>query len=103
MAKIQAKPVRTKAGKSKVEWNFPLEKKNFMIFGVGVAMIAVGYLFMLTGLGDDYALTTGAKWNNPMAISIAPLLLVIGYCGIIPYSIYKYFGATAEEKTETEN
>lgn len=103
MAKTQAKPVRTKAGKTKVEWKFPLEKKNFMIFGAGIATIALGYILMTTGLGDEYALTTGAKWNNPLAVNVAPVLLVIGYCGLIPYSIYKYFGADAEATNEQEN
>ncbi len=75
---------------NKVIWDFPFTKKNFLIAGVGLATIVVGYLLMATGLGGDHAAVDGA-WNNPMAITIAPLLLVIGYCAIIPYAILKYF------------
>lgn len=73
-----------------VVWDFPFTKKNFVIAGIGVATIVIGYLLMATGLGGDHAAVDGA-WNNPMAITVAPLLLVIGYCAIIPYAILKYF------------
>lgn len=73
-----------------VKWEFPFTKKNFIIAGIGVATIVVGYLLMATGIGGDYAAVDGT-WNNPMAVTIAPILLVIGYCVIIPFSILKYF------------
>jgi hypothetical protein len=75
---------------SNVKWDFPLTRKNFIIAGAGLATIIVGYLLMSTGLGGDYAAVDGT-WNNPMAVTIAPLLLVIGYCVIIPLAIYKYY------------
>ncbi|MFN3194331.1 MAG: DUF3098 domain-containing protein [Chlorobiota bacterium] len=76
--------------RSNVKWEFPLTRKNYIIAGIGLATIIVGYLLMSTGLGGEYAKVDGT-WNNPMAVTIAPLLLVIGYCVIIPMAIFKYF------------
>ena len=73
-----------------VKWEFPFTRKNYMLAGIGILTIIVGYLFMSTGLGGDHAAIDGT-WNNPMAITVAPILLVIGYCVIIPYSILKFF------------
>jgi DUF3098 family protein len=84
---------------NKVNWEFPFTKKNFLLAGVGLATIVVGYLLMATGLGGDYAAVDGA-WNNPMAITIAPLLLVIGYCVIIPFAILKYYPHSSDTTNE---
>ena len=82
---------KTVSKRKKTEkWEIPFTKKNLIIAGIGVATIIVGYLLMATGLGGDHAAVDGT-WNNPMAITIAPILLVIGYCAIIPYAILKYF------------
>ncbi len=87
MAKAQIRP---KIHKTSVVWKFPLQKQNFLIIGIGLVVIIVGYLLMATGITDEPAVSSG-KWNNVFAVSIAPLLLVIGYCFIIPYGIFKSF------------
>lgn len=61
-----------------------------MIAGIGVAVILVGFLLMSTGVTEEPAVPDG-KWNNFFAVQLAPVLLIIGYCGIIPYAIIKYF------------
>ncbi len=76
--------------KSAVKWEFPLEKNNLIIIGIGLAVILLGYMLMATGISDEAA-TVDGKWNNPMAVTIAPILLVIGYTVIIPYGIIKRF------------
>jgi hypothetical protein len=92
-----AKKVRKVTTKSKfssgkkVEWSFPLVKKNMYILLGGLGIIILGYLAMSTGLGDEYALIEG-NWNSTTAIVIGPMLLVIAYCIIIPYGILKVFG-----------
>jgi len=88
--------LNVKKKKTKVEWNFPLKKNNFIIAGIGLATILLGYALMSTGLGGEYAQIDGT-WNNPLAVSVSPIILVIGYCVIIPYSILKYYG-TNEKK-----
>jgi hypothetical protein len=91
--KIRKTSIRSKnIEKSKVEWNFPLVKKNLYILVGGLGIIILGYLAMATGLGDDYAKVDGT-WNSTTAIVIGPMLLVIAYCVIIPYGILKVFGS----------
>lgn len=74
----------------KPNWQFPLQKQNFIILGIGLAVILLGYLLMSTGITEQPAVPNG-KWNNPMAVIVAPLLLVIGYCVIIPFGILRNF------------
>lgn len=45
-------------------------KRNYLWFGIGIIVIVIGYIFL--GMGD---------------ITLAPILLVLGYCVIIPISI----------------
>ncbi len=94
--KVSGRGVRSK--KASVSWNIPWNKRNFMILGAGLVVILIGFALMATGITEDPAVPDGT-WNNPMAVSIAPLLLVIGYCVIIPYGIIKFFG---KEKSESE-
>ncbi len=81
---------KRQAKQNSVKWEFPFTKKNYIIAGAGILTIIIGYLLMSTGLGGEYAAVDG-EWNNPLAITVAPLLLVIGYCVIIPMAIFKYF------------
>ncbi len=93
----KGKRTRTAVKKMKKEsWNFPLTKKNFYYLAVGLGVIILGYILMATGITDGPALPDG-KWNNPMAVTIAPILLFIGYVLLIPWGIFKYFG----NKTDT--
>ncbi len=45
-------------------------KINYILMAVGLGMIVVGYIFLATG-----------------DITVAPILLVIGYCGVLPAAI----------------
>lgn len=94
MAKSQIKSPTKSA--PKIIWKFPLQKQNFIIIGIGLLVIIIGYLLMATGITEEPALPNG-KWNNIFAVTIAPILLVLGYCVIIPYGIFKSF-PTQENK-----
>ena len=74
----------------KVEWSFPLNRSNFLYLAIGIGVILLGYILLATGITEEPALPQG-KWNNPFAVTIAPILLIIGYCVIIPYGIIKLF------------
>ena len=76
--------------KSSVDWQFPMKRQNFIIAGIGLAVIIIGFLLMSTGITEEPAVIDG-KWNNPWAIAVAPVLLIIGYVIIIPYAIMKFF------------
>lgn len=75
-----AKPiVRTKKGiKQKREMVFPLEKSNLIIIGLGILLLIIGYIFMTQNSVDGFLPTVAA-----------PILLVVGYCIVIPYGIIK--------------
>lgn len=87
MAKAQTKSI---SQKRTILWKFPLQRQNFVIIGIGIAVILIGYLLMATGITEEPAIPNG-KWNNVFAVSIAPILLVLGYCVIIPFGIFKSF------------
>ncbi len=72
---LKAKKTTAKARK---EINFPLEKINFLILGLGIIVIFVGYICMSENSVFGFL---------PMVVS--PILLVLGYCVIIPYGILK--------------
>ena len=93
--KPAGKPTAAKASK----WNFPFEKKNFIIAAVGLGVIILGYLLMATGISEQPAIKNG-KWDNIFAVSIAPILLVIGYCVIIPYAIIKIFKKSSQNEEQ---
>lgn len=94
--KIKSK--KTQIGKSKVkkEFSFPLEKENFMIIGVGILLLIIGYFLMSENSVDGFLPTV-----------VAPILLVAGYCVVIPYGILKkpkseMVSAPAEVNQEAE-
>jgi len=54
----------------KARFGWPFGRRNYLIFGIGLAVIIIGYIALASG-----------------SITLAPLLLVIGYCVLIPISI----------------
>lgn len=94
-----AKKRQQKKVKKSVEWKSPFTKKNFIILAAGLGVILIGFLLMSTGITEEPAVPDG-KWNNVFAVEIAPLLLLIGYCVIIPYGIMKFFGKDAQKSAE---
>jgi len=59
--KAQRKPVRPQIA---------LKKKNYIVLGVGLVTIVAGFISLSGG-----------------SITLAPLLLVVGYCGLIPLGL----------------
>nr|MBN2278812.1 hypothetical protein [candidate division Zixibacteria bacterium] len=62
-----AKKVK-KDEKERFEW--PFGPKNYIVFAIGILVIIVGYISLAAG-----------------SITLAPILLVLGYCVLIPISI----------------
>lgn len=89
MAKtIQTKSAKAVAAAKSPLWNFPLAKRNFLLFALGLGVIVIGFLLMSTAITDD-PVKYQTAWNNPLAVSVAPVILVIGYCVIIPLALMK--------------
>ena len=56
--------------------SWPFGKKNYLLFFIGILAIILGYIIMYLG-------TT----NSFQSIVLAPIILVVGYCVIIPIAI----------------
>ncbi len=56
--------------------NLPLKRENFIILGAGLLVILAGYLAMLEG-----------SVEGVLPLVVAPILLVLGYCFVIPFGI----------------
>jgi len=66
----QKKRVRPGRTGSKSENAIPFTKKNYTLFAVGIAVILLGFLLL-----------------SRNSITLAPILLVAGYCVLIPLAI----------------
>lgn len=53
-----------------------LEAVNYRILAAGLAVIIAGYVAL-----------SATPWDNPIALTAAPVLLVLGYCVIVPIGI----------------
>ena len=62
--------------KQSVKFLWPYKRKNYLLFGVGVFVIIVGYLIMYLG-----------EVNSFQSLVISPLLLLVGYLVIIPIAL----------------
>jgi hypothetical protein len=72
-----AKPIKTQKGRKTIrETSLPLDRQNFIILGIGVLVILAGYAAMLEGSVEGF-----------LPLVVSPILLVIGYCVIIPVGI----------------
>ncbi len=65
-----------KKNTSSIFHSWPFGKKNYQLFGLGVAMIVFGYILMYTGETSSF-----------QSIVLSPIILVAGYCVVIPVSI----------------
>lgn len=81
-----AKPVNKRESKRKQarEVHLPLGKQNFVIMGAGLLVIVTGYLTMLSGSVEGF-----------LPLVVSPILLVVGYCVLIPIGILYRPGSKA--------
>lgn len=74
----KVKTRKTTLKSKRQDFAFPLEKENFIIIGIGILTLIIGYILMAENSVDGFLPTV-----------VAPLLLTAGYCVIIPYGILK--------------
>jgi hypothetical protein len=65
-----AKKVKRESKEPREKFEWPFGPRNYLIFGIGLLVIIVGYISLAAG-----------------SITLAPILLVLGYCVLIPISI----------------
>ncbi len=56
--------------------DLPFTNRNWIILGGGVAVIAAGYGLLSIPPADGF-----------LSLTMAPILLVLGYCVVIPWAI----------------
>lgn len=78
MSKVKAKP---KIEKAKEKGALPFTGRNWTWLGIGLLVIIVGYIALARG-----------------SITLAPILLVAGYCVLIPIAILLGEKKKQEEK-----
>ena len=90
MTKVQRKKEIKKPLKKKriSEISLPFTKENYILLLVGILVIIIGYILM--GIGGAY---------DALSLVVSPIVLVIGYCVLIPYAIFY----KKKEKVKTDN
>ena len=51
-------------------------KNNYLLFGIGIGIIILGFIFMAQG-----------PWDSVLSLSISPIVLLIAYIIVFPLSI----------------
>ena len=67
----------------------PFTKTNYQILACGIVMIILGYIAL-----------SQEPWDGFWPLDVAPVLLVLGYCVLIPLGIL--FRKRTEESTEIQ-
>ncbi len=62
----------------KQDLNFVFEKKNYLVMGIGLAVIALGFILMAGGGSDDPNVFNEEIYNF-RRIRLAPTLVLIGF------------------------
>ncbi|MDG5813913.1 hypothetical protein QA601_02400 [Chitinispirillales bacterium ANBcel5] len=65
------------------------DNKNIVVFGISFVLLVVAYVLLAQG-----------PVSNPLSKSVAPVILVLVYCGLIPYGILAGISKDGKEKTE---
>ncbi len=60
--------------RAKARW--PFGKENYFLFGLSLVIIIISYVLM-----------TMEPWDSIPSLTLAPILLVIGYCITLPIAI----------------
>jgi hypothetical protein len=67
---------------------FTFSKQNYRLLFIGLAINIVGFILMIGGGSDDHNVFKESELFSTRRITIAPILIIIGYI-IIGYAIMK--------------
>jgi uncharacterized membrane protein HdeD (DUF308 family) len=67
----------SKAKRASLVTKLPFTQTNYQLFGLGIVVILLGYFALAQKPVDGF-------WS----LTLAPILLVVGYCVIIPVAIF---------------
>lgn len=68
----------------------PFTRKNYLLFFIGLVVIFIGYIALSRPPASNF-------WS----LTVAPILLVVGYCVIIPIAIMLKSGGDSQEKEKS--
>jgi ABC-type Fe3+ transport system permease subunit len=71
--------------------NWLFSETNFFLFGLSAVLLAIGYILLGQGPAD-----------NHLSKSVAPIILVFVYCGLIPFAMLYGYGKGGENGKETK-
>lgn len=63
-------------------------KENYKLFAISFAIVVVGYLLMVGGGSDDPTVFNKDELFSPIRITVAPVLVLIGFV-LAVYAIMK--------------
>ena len=87
MARVETKvPSKRKT----IVESLPFTKTNYQILGAGLLLIVLGYVALAQ-----------PPWDSAWALDVAPVLLVLGYCVLIPVGILYRKRVVAGQKPAT--
>ena len=78
MAKRNKQMNKNKKPLHKQDLNFVFEKKNYIVMGIGLAFIALGFILMAGGGSDDPNVFNPEIYNF-RRIRLAPALVLLGF------------------------
>ena len=76
MGKQIKKQSRLRKVKSESPFKNYWEKSNYLLLGLGLIVLVIGFYLMTFG-----------PWDNPVSLSLSPVVLLIAYLVIFPLSI----------------
>ena len=69
-------PKKRDRSRKKMQTQLPFDKNNYLLFGLSLAIIFIGYIFM-----------SMRSWDRFYSLRVEPILLVLGYCLTLPLDI----------------
>lgn len=78
MAKTKSRLLQSRPS---VTWKSPWGKQHYTYLGAAVVVIIVGFLLLAKGMYSS--------WDDPLSVDVAPVVLVIGYCILVPLAIMR--------------
>ena len=67
-------------------------KNNYYVLFLGLGIVILGYILMAQG-----------PWDNPLSLSVSPIILLIAYLIIIPLSIVIKIPAKKDENVSSKS
>ncbi len=74
--KTKKRNVKTSVKALPSPFNIYWEKTNYVLFGIGMLLIIIGFYFMSLG-----------EWDSSSSLVISPILLFLGFVIVMPASI----------------